>query len=86
MAKDFPNSKFYGIDINNTFPEEFKPGNCDFVLGNISEEIPFPDNTFDYIHQRLLVLGLTSEMWERVSTIAIQYNKCCILILLIIRI
>ncbi|KAI9366412.1 S-adenosyl-L-methionine-dependent methyltransferase [Pilaira anomala] len=65
MANDFPNSKFYGIDINNTFPNESKPENCDFVLGNVSEEIPFPDNTFDYIHQRLLVLGLTSEMWER---------------------
>ncbi|GAA5811119.1 hypothetical protein MFLAVUS_004548 [Mucor flavus] len=65
MAKDYPNSKFYGVDITNTFPEEEKPENCELVLGNIGEHIPFPDNTFDYVHQRLLLLGLTEEMWEQ---------------------
>lgn len=67
MAQEFPNSKFHGIDISNIFPNEKKPDNCEFVIANISEKIPYPDNYFDYVHQRLLFLGLTSEMWESVN-------------------
>ncbi|CAO3615219.1 unnamed protein product [Mucor fragilis] len=65
MAKDFPNSKFHGIDITpQTFAKGVKPDNCEFQVANIAEHIPYPDNTFDYIHQRLLVMGLTHENWD----------------------
>jgi ubiquinone/menaquinone biosynthesis C-methylase UbiE len=67
MAKDFPNSKFYGIDVSFVFPELIKPANVELVIGNITKDIPFPDNTFDYIHQRLLILALNSDNWESVS-------------------
>lgn len=67
MCSEYPNSKFHGIDISNVFPEDLKPNNCEFVIGNISERIPFPDNTFHYVHQRLLFLGLTDENWDSVS-------------------
>ncbi|KAL7314048.1 hypothetical protein PS15m_007706 [Mucor circinelloides] len=65
MAKEFPNSKFHGVDITPlSFPEGVKPDNCEFQVANIAEHIPYPDNTFDYIHQRLLVMGLTHESWD----------------------
>ncbi|KAL9542290.1 hypothetical protein PS6_009871 [Mucor atramentarius] len=64
MAKDFPNSQFHGIDITSTFPHDAKPSNCEFTVANLTEGIPYPDNYFDYVHQRLLILGLTDANWD----------------------
>ncbi|KAK4520336.1 uncharacterized protein ATC70_008470 [Mucor velutinosus] len=64
MGEAWPNSTFHGIDASCVFPENIKPANVEFVLGNIAKEIPYPDNTFDYIHQRLLLLGLTDDDWD----------------------
>ncbi|KAK4520368.1 uncharacterized protein ATC70_008502 [Mucor velutinosus] len=65
MAKEFSNSKFHGIDITpQAFPEGVKPDNCEFQVANIAEHIPYPDSTFDCIHQRLLVMGLTHKSWD----------------------
>lgn len=72
MAKDYPNSTFHGVDIAPrclTTP----PSNCHFHTKNLVEEKPFPDNHLDYIHQRLLVLGLLEANWDKVS-IAIVHN------------
>lgn len=64
MAETYPCSKFYGVDCSTVFPEDIKPPNVEFQICNIAENIPFPDNTFDYIHQRLLILGLTDKDWD----------------------
>ncbi|KAL7319725.1 hypothetical protein PS15m_002826 [Mucor circinelloides] len=64
MGETYPNSKFHGIDASSVFPESIKPSNVEFCVTNIAEKIPFSDNTFDYIHQRLLILGLTNDDWE----------------------
>ncbi|KAI9254350.1 S-adenosyl-L-methionine-dependent methyltransferase [Helicostylum pulchrum] len=65
MAKEYPNSKFRGVDVSNFFPLKSKPDNCEFVIGNITETLPYKDNTFDYIHQRMLLLGLTNSSWDK---------------------
>jgi ubiquinone/menaquinone biosynthesis C-methylase UbiE len=67
MGEAFPESKFHGVDISCVFPEDIKPANVELVIGNIAKYIPYPDNTFDYVHQRLLFAGLTDENWESVS-------------------
>lgn len=69
MAETYPCSKFYGVDCSTVFPEDIKPPNVEFQICNIAENIPFPDNTFDYIHQRLLILGLTDKDWDSVSVL-----------------
>jgi ubiquinone/menaquinone biosynthesis C-methylase UbiE len=66
MAETYTQSKIHGIDISFVFPETIKPVNVELVIGNIAKHIPYPDNTFDYIHQRLLMVGLTSEDWDNV--------------------
>jgi SAM-dependent methyltransferase len=66
MGETFPSSKFYGIDVSCVFPEDIKPANVEFAISNIAKHIPYPNNTFDYIHQRLLLAGLTSDDWESV--------------------
>jgi ubiquinone/menaquinone biosynthesis C-methylase UbiE len=66
MAEKYPNSKFHGVDIAGAFPETL-PANLELITGNIAKHIPFPDNTFDYVHQRLLIGGFTEENWESVG-------------------
>lgn len=68
MGETYPRSTFHGVDASRVFPEDIKPANVEFVIGNIAKHIPYPDNTFDYIHQRLLFLGLTHDDWENVNT------------------
>lgn len=65
MANTYPKSSFHGIDASKVFPEN-KPSNATFGVGNVASRIAYPDNTFNYIFQRLLFLGLTSEDWDKV--------------------
>lgn len=67
MAETYPRSTIYGIDASCVFPEDIKPVNVEFTIGNIAKELPFEDNFFDFIHQRLLIMGLTSDDWTMVS-------------------
>ncbi|KAI8974693.1 S-adenosyl-L-methionine-dependent methyltransferase [Pilobolus umbonatus] len=64
MAESYPNSQFTGIDVSFVFPEAIRPPNVDFHICNVSKEIPFADDSFDYFHQRLLVFALTKEQWQ----------------------
>ena len=64
MANEYSESKFYGVDISPVFPMEAKPANTEFKVYNIAEGTAFPDNHFDFIHQRLLVMGLRKTEWE----------------------
>ncbi|KAI9499067.1 S-adenosyl-L-methionine-dependent methyltransferase [Zychaea mexicana] len=64
MAEMYPQSTFYGVDVYPVFPNEVKPQNCHFQACNVAEKLPFPDNHFDFIHQRLLIFGLTRADWR----------------------
>jgi ubiquinone/menaquinone biosynthesis C-methylase UbiE len=64
MAEDFPHCHFYGIDVAPVFPQGIKPSNVTFALANLTEPLPYPDHHFDYIHQRLLLFGLTLPQWD----------------------
>ncbi|KAI8801231.1 S-adenosyl-L-methionine-dependent methyltransferase [Cladochytrium replicatum] len=70
MQRDFPKGKYYGVDIvTTTWAETFKDlssGGITLSLGNVLEKLPFEDNTFDYVHQQLLVLGVPAEKWPHV--------------------
>lgn len=74
LSEAFPQSKFHGVDISFVFPELIKPTNVELVIGNVTKGIPYPDHTFDYIHQRLLVDAFTSDNWDSVSTLQTNFN------------
>ncbi|CDS09983.1 hypothetical protein LRAMOSA02660 [Lichtheimia ramosa] len=74
MAKDYPNSTFHGVDIAPRCPTT-PPPNCHFHTKNLVEEKPFPDEHLDYIHQRLLVLGLPEANWDKVIAQHMQMLK-----------
>ncbi|KAI7882018.1 S-adenosyl-L-methionine-dependent methyltransferase [Lichtheimia hyalospora FSU 10163] len=64
MAKEYPRSEFEGLDVTTSFPNAIKPENCHFTVHNMIDPFPFPANHFEYIHQRLLVLGLLASEWD----------------------
>ncbi|KAJ3054550.1 hypothetical protein HK097_001528 [Rhizophlyctis rosea] len=45
-------------------PSAIKPKNVDFMVGDLTKlPLPFEDGTFDYVHMRLLNLGLHKDFW-----------------------
>lgn len=69
MAEVYRESKFCGIDASAVFPEIIMPPNVDFAVANLAKTLPFPDNHFDFIFQRLLIMGLKNDDWNNVRQI-----------------
>ncbi|KAI8066181.1 hypothetical protein BDF21DRAFT_466392 [Thamnidium elegans] len=54
MAKKYPNSQVFGIDISDGFPsKQVAPINTSFSTANICKTIPSLNNTFGFTFQRL---------------------------------
>jgi len=57
--------QFHGADIAE---DAFKRGTkcqAKIIYANALEGLPYPDNTFDYVHQRLLVGGIPKDKWAK---------------------
>lgn len=74
MAAMFPTARVVGLDLVPP-PEDAnplgqgldaRPGNYIFTVGNILEGLPFPDASFDYVHQRLLFSAIPRDRWAAV--------------------
>ncbi len=66
MAQEFPQAELFGVDLK--LPAAGKstfPSNCHFQEGNVLEGLAFEDNSFDFIHQRLLILAVPLVRWQR---------------------
>ncbi|CAH1757755.1 6862_t:CDS:2 [Entrophospora sp. SA101] len=61
VAELYPKSTFIGIDIMD-FKREDLP-NLAFIKSNIFDGLPFPDNTFDYVHQSNMMLSIRKDKW-----------------------
>ncbi|KAI9322647.1 S-adenosyl-L-methionine-dependent methyltransferase [Dichotomocladium elegans] len=66
MAKAFPNSKFCGTDLSSRFPDQIKPKNSEFYVHNIVEDPPFEKDSFGYIHQQAVTVGIKIVDWPKV--------------------
>ena len=68
MAVTFPRTKVFGLDIDASVARESNtlPANYRFVQGNVLKELPFPDMTFDFVHQRFLHMALPVNSWNYV--------------------
>ncbi|HEU0026532.1 MAG TPA: class I SAM-dependent methyltransferase [Ktedonobacterales bacterium] len=71
MAQQFSAARIVGMDVTpppveaNATPLP-SPANYSFVQGNVLERVPFPDDSFDFIHQRFLTLAVPTARWPGV--------------------
>ncbi|WP_376797457.1 class I SAM-dependent methyltransferase [Thermogemmatispora sp.] len=63
MARAFREARVYGIDLEWSTPAQKLPPNVTFLQGNVLAGLPFPGHTFDYVHQRLLAMGIPANRW-----------------------
>jgi SAM-dependent methyltransferase len=71
MAALFPTARIVGLDLAappddaSSLGEglDTRPGNYVFTAGNILEGLPFPDQSFDFVHQRLLITAIPRDRW-----------------------
>jgi SAM-dependent methyltransferase len=61
MCAQFPSAQVTGLDLEAGKAEN-PPHYC-FVAGNILDGLLFPDASFDYVHQRLLMTALPLTAW-----------------------
>ncbi|KAG9285063.1 hypothetical protein G9A89_009874 [Geosiphon pyriformis] len=67
-SKKYPLSSTIGIDISPTFPDkDRKPENAHFLISNILHGIPFPADTFDFVHQRFLFDSIKEREWSQTA-------------------
>lgn len=66
MAIDHPQYHITGLDMADMFPTAIRPENVKFDLHNIVNGLPYPDNTFDYVNMRLLIVSLKTTEWPMV--------------------
>lgn len=80
IAQQFPGANVIGVDIapsaNDTEAATNKrPENYAFVQGNVLERLPFADNSFDFVHQRLLVAAIPAARWPGVVSELLRVTR-----------
>lgn len=66
IATLFPLANVIGFDITPPLTggaEAPHPDKFAFVQGNMLEGLPFADNSFDFVHQRLVIVALPTNRW-----------------------
>ena len=64
VAQQFPQARVVGLDLENIKESGLVPDNYEFVQGNLLERLPFRDEVFDFVHQRLvLASAIPFERW-----------------------
>src|SRR5258708_13635237 len=67
LAAYFPIAQVVGVDLVPPATDdaqtlgyglEKRPENYTFAAGNVLEGLPFPDQSFDFVHQRLLITAI----------------------------
>nr|CAG8445094.1 6641_t:CDS:2 [Entrophospora candida] len=77
MAEEFPKSSFVGIDIVIDVKDSKKelPENLAIIEHNIFDGLPFPNDTFDFVHQKNMITSLTIDQWSFVIDELIRITK-----------
>lgn len=67
MALEFPLASVIACDLTDPAEdEELRPSNYTFRQENILQELHFPDASFDFVHQRLMLLSVPSAAWPQI--------------------
>jgi ubiquinone/menaquinone biosynthesis C-methylase UbiE len=85
MAQLFPNANVVNTDLVPPKGSEGGPGlgsgaervpeNYAFVQGNVLEGLPFADNSFDFVHVRLLLFAISKDKWPAVAREVLRVTR-----------
>lgn len=81
VARQFPSARIFGLDLEPpqsltlSASVALAPPNYHFVEGNVLQGLPFPDQTFHFTHQRMLVLAIPSQEWPSVIREMIRVTR-----------
>ncbi|KAJ3123073.1 hypothetical protein HK100_011732 [Physocladia obscura] len=68
VRKEYPLSEYHGVDLmisKDTSATNISDENNVFLkFGNVLEGLPYDDNTFDFVHQRFLTLGMPKDKFS----------------------
>ncbi|WP_376793980.1 class I SAM-dependent methyltransferase [Thermogemmatispora sp.] len=63
LAQQFSQAEVIGLDLEQARNRSSAPPNYRFVQGDVLEGLPFEENYFDFVHQRLLILAIPLAAW-----------------------
>jgi SAM-dependent methyltransferase len=66
MAQQFPQAHIIGVDIALTSLPSILPSTSLFSQADVLQGLPFPNQLFDFTHQRLLVFAIPAPRWPEV--------------------
>jgi len=75
MATRFPRSQFVGTDIKPLFPSAPTQPNCKFQVVDTLKGLPFDDDAFDYVFQRIQTLSYPEKAWPNVIDELVRITK-----------
>ncbi|CAG8652672.1 2831_t:CDS:2, partial [Dentiscutata heterogama] len=78
IGSKYSSSTLIGIDIDSTqFPSNDRhPSNVGFLACNIIHGIPFPPETFDFVHMSMMCCALTEYQWHQLVKDIVRVLKC----------
>lgn len=63
LAQQFPQADVIGLDLEQVKITSTPPANFRFVQSNALQGLPFESDSFDFVHQRLLILAVPVSAW-----------------------
>ncbi|TPX46868.1 hypothetical protein CcCBS67573_g10290 [Chytriomyces confervae] len=66
VYRTYLNPEYHGVDIADELNQWEKMSMAKCVFGNVLEGLPYEDNTFNFVHQRLLFTGVPKAKWPGV--------------------
>lgn len=73
LCAHFPEAVVIGLDLEPSKPE--RPTNYRFVRANLLAGLPFHDDLFDFVHQRLLQSGVPLVSWSGVVNDLVRVTR-----------
>ena len=73
LCAQFPDAIVIGLDLEPSKLE--RPANYRFIIGNVLSGLPFADDRFDFVHQRLLQSGVPLASWSGVVSELVRVTR-----------
>ncbi|KAJ3355545.1 hypothetical protein HDU83_003212 [Entophlyctis luteolus] len=76
VENKFPDARYFGVDIAQEVLDRATNSDViNYVFGDVTKRLPFPDNTFDFVHQRFMVMGLPKSVMPAVLAELVRVTK-----------